>query len=189
MSGENAMESLHFADGVAGADDAETLFEQAILPVMPDLLAYFVRRVLPAEDSADCLSETMLVVWRKRGSLPQDDSERRAWAFGIARRVLGNYRRGSIRRNALSDLLRDEIRTTAGSALTEGRDLLSVLPASDRELVQLIIWDGFGVAEAGAILGIKPSAARMRYARAKDRIRRSLDAPGQATERLEELFQ
>jgi RNA polymerase sigma-70 factor (ECF subfamily) len=156
---------------------------------MPDLLAYFVRRVLPAEDSADCLSETMLVLWRKRNSLPQDDSERRAWAFGIARRVLGNYRRGSIRRKGLTDLLCDEIRATTGSTFTDGRDLLSVLPAPDRELVQLIIWDGFGVAEAGAIIGIKPSAARMRYARAKERIRRSLDSPNQGTERLEELFQ
>jgi RNA polymerase sigma-70 factor (ECF subfamily) len=144
-----------------------------MLPVMPDLLAYFVRRVLPVEDSADYLSETMLVLWRKRNSLPRSDSERRAWAFGIAKRVLGNYRRGSIRRDALSELLRDEVRTTALSASTEVTYLLSTLRAADRELVRLIVWDGLGVAEAGALIGVKPGAARMRYTRAKERMRRA----------------
>jgi RNA polymerase sigma factor (sigma-70 family) len=186
MSVDDSTGSLGRAKG--GTDDAEALFERAMLPVMPDLLAYFVRRVLPVEDSADCLSETMLVLWRKRNSLPQSDSERRAWAFGVAKRVLGNYRRGSIRRGALSELLRDEVRNTARPASTEISDLLSTLAAADRELVQLIIWDGFGVAEAGALIGIKPGAARMRYARAKERMRRAQGSANHGTKQLEELL-
>jgi hypothetical protein len=35
-------------------------------------------------------------------------------------------------------------------------------------------FDGFGVAEAGALLGLKPATARTRYARAKFQLKRHL---------------
>ena len=48
------------------------------------------------------------------------------------------------------------------------------LPDRDRELVLLVAWEGFGVAEAGVVLGLKPDAARQRYARARARLRQRL---------------
>jgi len=50
-------------------------------------------------------------------------------------------------------------------------DALAELTENDRELVTLILWDGFGVAEAGAVLGLKPATPRTRFARAKARLR------------------
>ncbi len=44
------------SEGTDSAPDFTTL----MTALMPDLLAYFVRRVTPREDSADCLSETMM---------------------------------------------------------------------------------------------------------------------------------
>ena len=154
-------------------------FEAAVVPLMPALLAYFARRVLPVDDAADCLSETMIVLWRQRATLPASEGARRGWAFGIAKRVLANQRRGRIRQMALADRVRAEVRAAMpdSGAAADG-DAVSValdsLPERDRELVRLIVWDGFGVAEAGALLGIRAGAARTRYSRAKQRLRELL---------------
>jgi RNA polymerase sigma-70 factor, ECF subfamily len=151
-----------------------TALDSFIQDVAPDLLAYFTRRVWPTEDAADCLSETLLVLWRRRTDLPADDDGRRAWAFGVARRVLANHRRGAVRRLALANRLRETLHhtpVTSAPSDEAATDALAALKDQDRELVTLILWDGFGVAEAGAILGLKPATARTRYARAKARLR------------------
>jgi RNA polymerase sigma factor (sigma-70 family) len=156
-------------------DTRERDFRIAVEPLMPDLLAYFARRVTPRDDAADCLSETLLVLWRKRRAIPGNRDELRAWAFGIARNVLANHVRGRVRRSALAERVRAEIRVSV-EVEPLGMELLDVLQPDDRELVRLIIWDGFGVAEAGSLLGIRPGAARMRFSRAKDRLRHALVA-------------
>ena len=157
------------------AGDTSTGFEASIAPLMQPLLAYFARRVLPRDESADCLSETLIVLWRKRASLPSTENELRAFAFGVAKGVLANHVRGRVRQTALGDRVRDEVRVSAPSVVdTDVRDSLAALAPKDRELVQLIVWDGFGVAEAGALLGIRPGAARTRYSRAKEKLRVTL---------------
>jgi len=160
------------------AADTSIGFEASIAPLMQPLLAYFARRVLPREESADCLSETLVVLWRKRASLPSTENELHAFAFGVAKGVLANHARGRVRQSALGNRVRDEVRVSAPSVVDDDvRDALDALATKDRELVQLIVWDGFGVAEAGALLGIRPGAARTRYSRAKEKLRASLAAP------------
>jgi len=155
-----------------------TDFETSIAPLMQPLLAYFARRVLPREESADCLSETLVVLWRKRDTLPTAADELRAYAFGIAKGVLANHVRGRVRQGALADRVRNEVRVSAPSVVDDEVQLaLGALAPKDRELVQLIVWDGFGVAEAGALLGIRPGAARTRYSRAKEKLRVQLASP------------
>jgi RNA polymerase sigma-70 factor (ECF subfamily) len=138
-----------------------------------DLLAYFLRRLDDREDAADCLSETLLALWRRRRALPGDKDSARAWAFGAAKRVLANHRRGRIRHSTLADRLRVELSVApiADAPAFEVREALAALAEDDRELVTLIAWDGFGVAEAGALLGLKPDASRVRYYRARMRLR------------------
>jgi RNA polymerase sigma factor (sigma-70 family) len=157
-----------------GADRTDVnALDPFLREIAPDLLAYFTRRVWPAEEAADCLSETLLVLWRRRGDLPPDEQDRRAWAFGVARRVLANFRRGAVRRLALNDRLRESLATDPVATTTDETitDALAQLHENDRELITLILWDGFGVAEAGAVLGLKPATARTRFARAKARLR------------------
>lgn len=154
-----------------------TDFETAVQPHLRDLLAYFARRVQPQEDAADCLSETLLVLWRRADELPTEADALRAWSFGIAKGVLANQRRGEIRRNDLTERLRGEIAVQAPTTDENSSSMfaaLATLRETDRELVTLIIWDGFGVSEAGALLGISPGAARTRYSRARSQLRRQL---------------
>jgi RNA polymerase sigma factor (sigma-70 family) len=157
--------------------------ETALAALMPDLLRYFARRVEPRADAADCLSETMTVLWRRRRSLPDSLDEQRAWAFGIAKRVLANQRRGRVRHAALADRVRAAVAVHGEPAspaadLHLANDALAVLNETDRELVRLIVWDGFGVAEAGALVGLGAGAARMRWSRAKDAMRAAMTIDG-----------
>jgi RNA polymerase sigma-70 factor (ECF subfamily) len=152
-------------------------YDDQLRDLMPALLAFFVRRITPAEDAADCLSETMVVLWRRRRSMPVGQEDARRWAFGVAKGVLANARRGRLRRSALADRVRADVAASvlpASDIELDVRRALDQLGSVDKELVTLIVWDGFGVAEAGALVGLKPEAARSRYSRARVRLRESL---------------
>lgn len=152
-----------------------TQFEAAIEPMMQQLLAYFQRRVDPREDAADCLSDTLMVLWRNIATLPADADELRAYSYGVARNVLANQRRGRGRRTALAERLRGHLREHVNPHTdVEATDVLGQLNKQDRELVTLVALDGFSVQEAGAHLGLRPEAARARYSRARARLRKQL---------------
>ncbi|MFC5930382.1 sigma-70 family RNA polymerase sigma factor [Cryobacterium melibiosiphilum] len=148
-----------------------------IRSVADELLAYFARRVTPHEDAADCLSETLLVLWRRRESLPTAADERRAWTYGVAHNVLAAHRRGGMRRLALSSRLRDELRVAPIAPSSDDDRAITALAslgARDRELVSLVVWEGLSIAEAGAVIGVRPDAARARYSRARRTLRARL---------------
>ncbi len=170
------------SDGTTGIEALETMpvavtLEDLLPGLMPELLRYFVRRLADREDAADALADTLVVLWRQEKRLPSDVEGFRRYAFGVAARVLATARRGRLRRTALADRLRAVL--TVVEAPTPEVDLelraaLDALSERDRELVLLVAWEGFGVAEAGAVLGLKPDAARQRYSRARARLRELL---------------
>lgn len=175
--------SLPAARSTSEVGDKDHAFEAAIAPIVPLLLRYFARRVTPADDAADCTSETLLALWRHRSRLPQADNERRAWAYGIARKVLANHHRGRARR-AMAD---NALRSAAAVAVTPipdeafiAAEALKLLPSRDQELLRLIVWEQLSIADAGRALGIRPGAARTRHHRALARLRdayAALDQP------------
>lgn len=146
------------------------------------LLAYFERRVSPRVDAADLLGETMLHAWRRHRDMPTDDGTgQRMWLFTIAGRVLANHRRSSRRRLALTERLRAHL-TGAGavpdaSEANAVRDAVLRLPPAHREIVTLVHWDGFSIAEAAEVLGINQSTARSRYAAARTTLKNALMEP------------
>lgn len=146
--------------------------------LMPDLLRYFGRRLGDAEDAADALGETLLVLWRRRRVVPEDAELRRQYAFGVARHVVASARRGRLRRRELADRVAEELAvawTEQPAPLDPDLEqALATLVDADRELVLLVAWEGFGVAEAGAVVGLTPDAARQRYSRARARLRELL---------------
>ena len=149
-------------------------------PLMEPLLKYFARRVVPRDEAYDCLSDTLTVLWTKRSNAPADATELRAWSFGIAKNVVFTHERAARRRARLAEKTRDAVAEATpsdddpDSAVWSALDALS---SRDRELVTLIVWDGLGVAEAGAVLGLSAPTARTRYSRARAVLRRALDLP------------
>lgn len=157
----------------------EARFDGVVRPMIPDLFAYLVRRLDSVEDAADALSETLLVLWRRR-ALFLAQVEPRRYAYGVARRSASQARRAQNRRRALAARLAQEPTVAAEpSPSTQDEQLAAALlklPNRDRELVLLVAWEGLGVAEAGAVLGLRPEASRARYSRARARLRESLSA-------------
>jgi RNA polymerase sigma-70 factor (ECF subfamily) len=142
-----------------------------------DLLAYLQRRV-GLDDAPDLLGETMVVAWRRVGELPHDPERARMWLFGIARGTVLNHARGERRRWALADRIRVNAGTDAASpAADEGadvRDAITRLEPDLAELIRLVHWERFSIAEAAEVLGVPASTARGRYAKAKEQLRAAL---------------
>nr|WP_201468436.1 RNA polymerase sigma factor [Microbacterium hydrocarbonoxydans] len=142
-----------------------------------DLLRFLHRRV-GSDDAPDLYGETLLIAWRRVDDLPDDAVEARMWLFGLARGTLLNHARGQRRRLALVDRMRAHMpgRATSAAADEGGdvRDALQRLKPELAEIVQLVHWDGFTLAEAAGIVGIPAATARSRYARAKDELRAAL---------------
>lgn len=167
-------------DGKPTADEWAT---EVIRSNGTDLLAYLARRTSHTDDAADMLANVMLVIWKRRGSIPRGASEARMWSFGVARNALRDYRRQGVRRSRLAEALRTSLATSFGSDQTEPSELLvradrardvraavASLPERDRELIMLIHWDGFSIAEAADFLRANASTTRTRYARARTRL-------------------
>jgi RNA polymerase sigma-70 factor, ECF subfamily len=155
------------------------------------LLRYFTRRVDHREDAADLLGETLLVVWRRAAQLPSGEDEARMWMFGIARRVLLTHNRGQGRKLALADKLRGELAVASSAAGVDGRpvlgggdlrefvrSLIRDLDPLDQEIVALAHWERMPLADIAALIGMKQSTVRTRYARARESLRVALTEAG-----------
>ncbi len=101
------------------------------------------------------------------------------WLFATARNVTLNSRRTAARRSAAIQRLADEMRPLsatfpADDESTDLRDAIAALPADDAELIRLVYWDGLRSHEAAQVLGLNPSTARSRLARARQHLRSTL---------------
>lgn len=145
----------------------------ALADASPALLAYLERRA-GADDAPDLLGETMVVAWRRVEELPADDERARMWLFGIARGTLQNHARGVRRRWALADRIRHSVASPVAPAADRGlevRDAIARLEPDLAEIVRLVHWDGFTLAEVAELLGRPASTVRGRYQRARAELR------------------
>jgi RNA polymerase sigma factor (sigma-70 family) len=148
------------------------------------LLGYALRRCPTEEDAADVVAETFLVAWRRLEDVPRGD-EARPWLYGVARRVLANQRRGELRRGRLTGRLVPELRSWAPADEAEDdADLAAVagaferLPRRDREVLELVAWEGLAAREVAVVLGCQVTTARVRLHRARRRFAQELSRAG-----------
>lgn len=148
------------------------------------VLAYAARRVPVAEDAADVLAETYLVAWRRIGQMPVEPNTR-PWLFTVARNVLANQHRASVRRSALTQLLiedaacmvADHQRPPGVDSTADGvARALALLSEADREVLLLAGWDELTPAQIATVQGCSAAAARVRLHRARRRLRALLDS-------------
>jgi len=151
-----------------------------------DLLRYLQRRVTHPEDAADLLGHVLLALWVNGARVPTTDTDARMWCFGIARNVLREHYRHTAKRLALAGQLREHLRDTAlqdnaASTAAEARiraegvrTAVVALDKRSRELVMLVHWDGFSIAEAARLLSMNESTARTRHSRALKRLEQKL---------------
>lgn len=162
--------------------DSSTRLHHIIETNVAGLLAYFYRRVQAPEDAGDLLNETLLILWRKETALPGDDTEARMWMYGIARRVLSTQRRTEQRRSALHAKLRTELTDSVVPAHHLGTEphavhcALESLDTLDQEIIRLVYWDGFSLAETSRLLELPQGTVRSRHHRARTSLKQYLSA-------------
>jgi RNA polymerase sigma-70 factor (ECF subfamily) len=154
------------------AENFSALYDQTAR----DLLAYLLRRAQNPEDAADCLAETFLIAWTKRDQIPSDQSQARPWLFGVARNVV---RRGRELDNSTSEAvaaLARELRDIQTPVPTDDPIglALGLLSPIDREIIEMLAWDGLAPREVAAILDLSPNVVRIRAHRARLKLREQL---------------
>lgn len=159
------------------ADAFRSLYESSYT----DLLRFVQRRAEPAS-AEDVVAEAFLVVWKRFSDAPADESDARAWLFGITRNLLLNAHRGEQRRQALGVRLAE---TTTDFFSGSHADLVGdridlsrawqLLSEVHQEALGLAVFENLAAPQAAKVLGISPVAFRLRLTRARRALRLLLD--------------
>jgi RNA polymerase sigma-70 factor (ECF subfamily) len=143
------------------------------------VLAYATRRSDP-DTAQEIVAETFAVAWRRLDVVPDLALP---WLLGVARNVLANERRSRGRAEALMlRLVREPVRSSDDPAdvidarFTVQAALDRLLPA-EREVLELLAWEGLSPAQVSEALGCSRVALAVRMHRARWRFRQLLDAP------------
>ncbi|HEX5560114.1 MAG TPA: RNA polymerase sigma factor [Nocardioidaceae bacterium] len=164
------------------SQEREQRFRAIYDAVYVDLLRFVRRRVHPTH-AEDVVGDVMLVAWRRLEDVPADPSAARAWLFGVARKTLLSTRRREDRHDAMAVRLAGERWGPADRGgdpdlVARRVDVAAAWPhlsASEQETITLSVLDGLSGPEAAAVLGISPTAFRLRLSRARRTLRRRLD--------------
>jgi len=153
---------------------------------------YGVRRCSDPDDVGDLVAETFLVALQASGRYIPETETALPWLFGIARRVLAKqWRRRAGTRRLLVKATNAQLLFTASeedavaAAIDASRQAplleagLATLSSSEREVLELVAYDGLSPSEVAAMLNLSPNAARLRLSRARRHLRLVLDpTPG-----------
>lgn len=151
--------------------DQHAQFTALAREVSPPLRRYVARRV-PADAVDDVLADVLLVLWRRRGDVPEDDAL--PWAYAVARGCLANNRRSAQRHLRLVERLGRAERPAPLDAdepdHAEVHLALGRLRELDREVVRLWAWEGLAPREIAVVTGLTANAVSIRLHKAKKRL-------------------
>jgi len=156
--------------------DSEEAFRRLYESNASRIFAFLCRSGLDRSDAEEVAAEVFLVAWRRIQDLP-DSPEDRLWLYGVARNLAAKERgrrwRGTelVRRIAHNWSDQDDASDHQQSRL---KSAIAMLPANERDVVQLIIWEQLSHDECARILGCSPNASRIRFHKAKQRLSRWL---------------
>jgi len=168
----------HARDVVAIGDDPDA-FEAFYREHLEAVQRFIARRVSDPHLAADLTADVFLAAIDAASSYRADRGSPAGWLMGIARNVVGSEVRRQARQRRLvgriagrrlldvDSVARIESRIDAERVSRELYAALAQLPARDRALMELVALDGLTVAEAAAVLGVKPGTARVRLHRSR----------------------
>lgn len=166
-------------DRVVSDQDSRTRFRFLYESTFGEIYAFVVRSRGTGGDVDDVIGEIYLAAWRRINYVP-DPPDDRLWMYGVARNTLARFERSRRRRSQLFSRLSSQ--PNAGAPIIESSsshsnvtDAVAHLPKREREVIQLIYWDGLSQDEAATVIGCSANALRIRLHRAKKRLSRRLE--------------
>ncbi len=172
------------SSGSHEAPDGHALrrFEAVFRQNADTVLSYAVRRS-DLDTAQEVVAETFAVAWRRLDVVPDPALP---WLLGVARKVLANERRSRSRAEALTlRLVRRSVESSDDpadvvDARLSAQAALDRLPPAEREVLELLAWEGLSAAQAADALGCSRAALAVRMHRARRRFQQLLDAPQEA---------
>ena len=156
-------------------DDRSARFE-AFYGAHHQSIAAYVRRRVIEHEVEDVIAQVFLIAWRRFAVIPPPPEDR-LWLFGVARRVVADHRRSTMRRRRLSERLAEEARVpvrpigTFESTQWRVDRAMKALRPGERDVLRLVLWEGASHAETAALFGCTANAAELRYRRARSHFR------------------
>ncbi|HEY3541769.1 MAG TPA: sigma-70 family RNA polymerase sigma factor [Gaiellaceae bacterium] len=129
----------------------------------------YVRRRAPESVVEDVVADVFIVCLRRIDDVPRSPLP---WLYAVARKTLANERRKRARVEPLTADVAFEPAPLGDSTLAAA---FALLGDGDREILRLVAWEGLSARDAARALEISPVAARVRFHRAKTRLRAALD--------------
>ena len=162
-----------------------TAFDEVYRRFTPGLFGFLARLTGRTAIAEELLQETWLRFAIHARALPPE-ANLRAWLFTVARNLSRSHRRRSLvdlerlrfwRWSARANPGPPSPHDLAAASETE-RELeraLAALPLAQREILLLVALEDFSPAQAAAITGVRPAAARQRLHRARALIGEALE--------------
>ncbi len=155
-----------------------------------DVLAYFYRRTLNPEDSADLVAETFASAYQSRGKFRDIGKPGKAWLFGVARNQLNQYWRNrkvelravqrlGVRVPELDDESIERIEKLVDAEAYGARlkTALHELSAKEQDAVRLRVVEEMDYSSVASALGCSEGTARVRVHRGLSRLAEILEVP------------
>ncbi|MCU1678855.1 MAG: hypothetical protein JWM93_3613 [Frankiales bacterium] len=143
------------------------------------------------EEAEDIAAAAFLELWRRREDVRLVGDSVLPWLMVTTANLALNSARGHRRYRAfLANLPRERhVQDSAEASVHEGmagidsrvRAVLRSLPEHDRLLLTLVSLEDLAIADAAAVLGISPAAAKTRLHRVRERVRAQLGDLAPAT--------
>jgi RNA polymerase sigma-70 factor (ECF subfamily) len=170
------------ADRVAGErrDDSER-FDRLYRRHADPIFRFCLRRTGDWALAEDIRSAVFYEAWRRRADVDLETRAALPWLYGVAANVIRNHARSARRRAAAmrrvpweraeADLTEDIAeRIDASDRASAARDLMSRLPAGEREVVILCLAEDLSYSAAASVLGLPIGTVRSRLSRARARL-------------------
>lgn len=163
----------------ASVVERERRFEFMYQAHYQSIYNYAVRRVISAQEAVDVVSDVFTTAWRRVDDVPLPPEER-LWLYGVARRVLSQHRRSSMRRGRLLDRMKAGRESVPSDSASEHHaqdrilEAMAKLRPDDCEALRLVLWEELSHADAGRVLDCSANAVAIRVHRAKVRLREIL---------------
>lgn len=169
---------------MTGSSSEHARFQRMFTSHRDAVWAYCYRR-LGRNDVADAEAEVFLVAWRRIDQAPREADEL-LWLYGVARNVVRNSMRSSIRRRRLRGKIGSMNQPNPPTPETlvvrsaEDSELLTAvarLRPLDQELLRLRTWEELSLADIARVTELSVRAVESRLARVRKQLARSLGVP------------